>query len=228
MGKKFFIGLFVFFLLMILMTGTSWANLLVNPGFETGDLTGWTMGGTNGGYGVSVDGQSIPGVTYSSFLPSFQNVRSGNYAAYAVAAASNGEYVSFSQALLLSPGEYTASFYMGHDEGGVFGIGGAIDNGRLGIWIDGINLDFKSTYENNFVPGSSSLDFTLFDADFVSLGGTTAVEFRISGSGTARAGISVDDFSLESSNPVVPEPATMLLLGSGLLGLFGFKRKRKV
>jgi hypothetical protein len=105
---------------------------------------------------------------------------------------------------------------MGVDGSGI-GIRNAIASGKLGIWVNGSLLDFNLAYANNFNSGSNPSDFTLFDANFTSLGGITTIEFRISGSGTGRSGISVDDFAL------VPEPTTLLLLGLGGLLL----RKRK-
>jgi len=50
------------------------------------------------------------------------------------------------------------------------------------------------------------------------------IEFRISGSGTARAGISVDDMFATNTSPV-PIPGAIWILGSGLLGLLGVRRK---
>ncbi len=207
---------------LVLGWSAGWAagtpiNLLSNPSFETGDLTGWTMGGPNGGYGVLADGATIPGVTYSGYVPSRQNVRSGSFGAYAVTAGAVQEYVSFSQSLDLAAGQYTAGFYMGNDQSGMFGIGTAIAEGLLGIRVNGSPLPFNFLPENNFPTGSSPADFTLFEADFRLSGAAgTLIEFRISGSGLQRAGISVDDFGVFA----VPAPGAIFLgaLGAGLVG----------
>jgi len=146
-----------------------------------------------------------------------QNVRSGSFGACAVTAGGVGEYVSFSQTLDLPAGQYTASFYMGNDQRGTFGIGPALDHGLLGIRVNGSPVPFNSTYENNFPTGSSPADFTLFEADFaLSNAAATSIEFRISGSGLARVGISGDDFGVFA----VPAPGAIFLgaLGAGLVG----------
>jgi hypothetical protein len=202
-------------------------NYLSNPGFETGDLTGWTVSGPNGGYGVLTDGASIPGAQ-ASFLPAYQNVRSGSFGAYAVTAYNSDEYVSFSQTLNLPAGAYTASFYMGNDEHSGFGIPKPIESGRLGIWVDGVLLPFKSSYASNFPTGDDPADFVLFDADFVSAGGSTLIDFSISGGGNARAGISVDDFGVFGESPVVPLPGAVLLGGMGLGVAGGLLRRRRM
>jgi hypothetical protein len=58
-------------LLAVTATGAAAANLLTNPGFETGDLTGWLVFGVSGGSGVTVqspdNGPSAPG-THNAFM----------------------------------------------------------------------------------------------------------------------------------------------------------------
>ncbi|MCL5279364.1 MAG: hypothetical protein M1376_05620 [Planctomycetes bacterium] len=203
-------------------------NYLSNPSFETGDLMGWTVSGSNGGYGVLTDGASIPGAQ-APFLPAYQNVRTGTYGAYAVTAGTEDEYVVFSQTLNLPAGPYTAGFYMGNDSARSVGTSYALEHGLLGIRVDGNLLSFNSSPPGNFPIGHSPADFLLLDADFVSAGGSTLIDFSISGSGTARAGISADDFGVfgESSSAVVPLPGAVLLGSVGLGVAGGWLRRRR-
>jgi hypothetical protein len=73
------------FLVLVLGAGTasgSSINLLVNPGFETGDFTGWTVNPNTPVYGVAISGTPILESYYLSG-PDSVLVHSGNYAAYA-------------------------------------------------------------------------------------------------------------------------------------------------
>lgn len=58
-------------LLAVTVTGASAANLVTNPGFETGDLTGWQVFGLSGLSSVTVqspdNGPSAPG-THNAFM----------------------------------------------------------------------------------------------------------------------------------------------------------------
>jgi hypothetical protein len=194
--------------------------VLVNPGFETGDLSGWTVTNVGGGSsGVGIDGSLIAGAQ-SPFPPASVNVRSGNYAAFGVVRTNPLEYLSLVQTFVASAGTYQAGFFMGNDSASLFGIDTAIGLDGLRILVDGVVVPFDVRWPgNNFPVGSAPADMHEFSGDFTIGAGSHTIEFRISGSGTSRAGISLDDFFLTASAPSVPEPASLALVALALLGL---------
>lgn len=217
------------FLALCLMSSAAHAAL-VNGGFESGDFTGWTVANVGGAApGVDVDGALIPG-TVSPFPPAHVNVRSGSFAAYAVVANTNGEYLSLSQSVGIAvAGTYVAGFFMGNDSSSSFGIDSAIAAEHLAIFVDGASIGFDTRSPgNNFTTGTTPADMAEFSADAFFSAGLHTVEFGISGSGTSRAGISVDDFFLDAPDgPKVPAPAALLLLGMGLAGAGLARRLRR-
>jgi hypothetical protein len=79
--------------LLIAYVGQAKAGF-INGSFETGDFTGWTVGGTDGGRGVAPTGTLINGTNmgYESFGPTYVAVRTGSFAAYTASGESNNDF----------------------------------------------------------------------------------------------------------------------------------------
>jgi hypothetical protein len=199
---------------------TAAGNILVNPGFEAGDFSGWTVGGNSGQAGVAIDGTPIPKVD-PEFVPAFQNVRSGGFAGNALVTDVHAptQLITLTQVVAVNPDQdIDAGFWIGNDSHHDFGI--SIDPNHTEIFIDDGAL--LASGSRNIVAGSGPSNFVELHRVFNTGSRTNlTVTYEINGSGTAPAAVSFDDFFFTP----VPESSALLALGMGL-GVMGFVRYR--
>jgi hypothetical protein len=185
-------------------------NLILNPGFETGDTTGWSVLGASGSSAYvnvqSGNGPSAPG-TYDAYM-------------YNVIPAAN---LALQQSTALgdaSPGLVNYSFDLKVDNsanGGVVFIHFWDINATGGVIDQGPGLKgpyFNNAWQTYTGSWTAPAGVNHFEVEFDCTTGAA--------SGSAEA-IEVDNVSLTQ----VPEPATLSLAALGLFGVWTLRRSRK-
>jgi hypothetical protein len=205
--KKQFVSLMAALFLVISSAGLACALTITNGSFETGNLSGWSPVATTGSVSVVETTTAYDGTVYTP--------TDGNYFAKLVADSAllqmslnwnAGDVISFSWAFL------------------------AFD---YAPYVDFSNFAILTVAPDAFV-------LTLADVLGVGDYGDTGWQdykyiFKNSGSGNILFGVSnFSDQSLSSvllvdnvSATATPEPATLLLLGSGMLGMAYLKKRKK-
>ncbi|MFL6451853.1 MAG: hypothetical protein ACJ746_29915 [Bryobacteraceae bacterium] len=174
------------------------ANIVANPGFETGDLSSWSVTGAN----------SSPGENGIYYGVDAMDAHSGTFGAYF---GSSGGMMNLTQSLATSPGSaYTISFWLAQ-------------TATPFPYVNSFSVAFAGAtlVSQTALPASN---FTQYIFSGTASAATSALTFSFRND---TGFFSLDDISVDAgSNSVAPEPATFLLLAPGLLSLALFTQHR--
>ena len=182
------------------------ANLVANPGFETGDFTGWTLAGdTRADHSFVSDPDTYPG--WNEWLP-----HSGESFA---ALGAIGSDLSMSQTLATTPGQsYVFSFYLGSD--------GETPNEFTALWNGSVvfaQTNEPETPGHDLIHGPPAAAYSEYSFTQVATGPSTAIQFN---SRNRDGWWALDDVSV-----TLPEPSSLASYCAGILALAGCVRYRR-
>jgi hypothetical protein len=218
---------------LVVGVGSSAASpILTNGGFDTGDLTGWSTSGLGSPTGICPNDPRDWNVSNSGSTTgclAVDNPLAGGFAAY-VMNDSNGPttYRLFQDVVLPSiVTSASLSFFTSVQSA----YAGAPRTLSVNLYNSSSAL-IGTPYTTNIPFTATTFGWTLTSLNLTSLltpfgGQTVRLEFAnaISETWTGPAGLGLDSVNLDVNADVVPEPGSMVLLGTGLAALVLHRRR---
>ncbi len=190
------------------------ADTIVNGGFESGTFTGWAVSNADRANVV------MSYQTENEWVPSPYNFtpRAGNYFAQVMGGPQEAPLTTISQTFYMNTGS-TLSGYAGFQSNDSY-------NDYAYVKLNGTQLWYKECFFHEYVSIPwEQWTWTATQSGFYTLE-FGVVNYEGAGSWSPYwSSVALFDVIINNSPPPVPEPGTMLLLGSGLIGFLGYGRK---